>query len=98
DAAFAAVRDFYLNSLYSEKRLEPGVCDFTFGNPHEMPLAGLVEAIRERAVPHDKNWFAYKSSEEEPRTFVARSLGRELTLDFEPEDIALTTGAFAAIM
>ena len=98
DAAFAAVRDFYLNSLYSEKRLEPGICDFTFGNPHEMPLAGLVEAIRERAVPYDKNWFAYKSSEEEPRTFVARSLGRELTLDFAPEDIALTTGAFAAIM
>ncbi len=98
DAAFAAVRDFYTTSLYGEKRLEPGICDFTFGNPHELPLGGLVDAIRARAVPHDKNWFAYKTSEEEPRAFVATSLSRELALDFEPEDIALTSGAFAAIM
>ena len=98
DAAFAAVRDFYLTSPYGEKRLQPGICDFTFGNPHEMPLRGLVDAIRARAVPHDKNWFAYKTSEEEPRTFVAGSLKSELGLDFEPEDIALTGGAFAAIM
>ncbi len=56
-----------------------------------------MEAIRTHAVPQDKNWFAYKSSEEEPRTFVAASLGRELGLNFEPEDIALTGGAFAAI-
>jgi len=98
DAAFAAVRDFYMSSLYGEKRLEPGICDFTFGNPHEMPLTGLVDAIRAHAVPHDKNWFAYKTSEEEPRSFVAASLSRELALPFEPEDIALTSGAFAAIM
>lgn len=98
DAAFAAVRDFYLTSPYGEKRLQPDICDFTFGNPHEMPLGGLVDAIRARAVPHDKNWFAYKTSEEEPRTFVAESLKHELGLDFEPEDIALTAGAFAAIM
>ncbi len=97
DAAFAAVRDFYLTSRYGERRLEPGICDFTFGNPHELPLERVVEAIRTHAVPHDKNWFAYKSSEEEPRTFVAESLGRELGLEFEPEDIALTGGAFAAI-
>lgn len=98
DAAFAAVRDFYMTSPYGEKRLDPEICDFTFGNPHEMPLGGLVDAIRGRAVPHDKNWFAYKTSEEEPRAFVAESLQREMGLAFEPEDIALTGGAFAAIM
>src|SRR4051812_46443769 len=98
DTAFAAVRGFYFTSLYGERRLEPRICDFTFGNPHEMPLGGLVDAIRARAVPHDKNWFAYKTSEEEPRAFVAKSLSAELGLSFEPEDIALTNGAFAAIM
>lgn len=98
DAAFAAVKDFYSSSRYAQRRFEPDVCDFTFGNPHEFPLAGLVTAIRERAVPHDKNWFAYKTSEEEPRTFLAEHLSRELGLPFASTDIALTTGAFAAIM
>ena len=48
DTAFAAVRDFYLSSRYGERRLDPGICDFTFGNPHEMPLPGIVAALRER--------------------------------------------------
>src|SRR5215207_10157609 len=94
DAAFAQVRDFYISSRYGERRLQPGICDFTFGNPHEMPLPGLVAAIRERAKPLDKNWFAYKSSEREPQAFLAEHVGRELGLPFEPEDIAMTSGAF----
>lgn len=63
-----------------------------------MPIGGLVSAIRQSAVPRDKNWFAYKTSEEEPQAFVAERMGRELGLAFDPADIALTTGAFAAIM
>ena len=98
DAAFEVVKSFVFNSRYADRRLEPGICDFTFGNPHEMPLEGIVNAIRERAIPHDKNWFAYKTSEQEPQAFVAERVGRELNLTFEPADIALTAGAFAAIM
>jgi aspartate aminotransferase len=97
-AAFARVKAFRLASRYSQRCLEPGISDFTFGNPNEMPLAGLVSAIRDRAEPHDKNWFAYKTSEEEPQAFLAENVGREVDLDFEPADFALTTGAFAAIM
>ena len=98
DTAFAAVKDFYFASRYGARRFEPGISDFTFGNPHEMPLQGIVSAIRDRAVPHDKNWFAYKTSEEEPQSFLAKRLSVELAVPFEPADIALTTGAFAAIM
>ncbi len=98
DAAFSAVRRFYSSSRYAERRSDPGISDFTFGNPHEMPLPGLVAAIRDRAQPHDKNWFAYKTSEEEPQAFLAGRVGKELGLVFAPADIALTTGAFAAIM
>jgi aspartate aminotransferase len=98
DAAFAAVKHFYFESRYGTRRLEEGICDFTFGNPHELPLLGVVKAIRERAIPHDKNWYAYKTSEEEPQAFLAEQVGQELGLTFEPADIALTTGAFAAIM
>jgi aspartate aminotransferase len=98
DAAFAGVKQFYSTSRYAERRLDPAVCDFTFGNPHELPLPGLVDALRTHAQPHDKNWFAYKTSEEAPQAFVAEHVGRELGLAFAPADIALTTGAFAAIM
>ena len=98
DAAFSIVKHFYSSSRYAQRRFEPGVCDFTFGNPHEFPLPGLVTAIREHARPHDKNWFAYKASEEAPQAFLAEHVGRELGLAFSPADIALTTGAFAAIM
>ena len=98
DAAFSPVKRFYSSSRYAERRSDPGISDFTFGNPHEWPLPGLVTAIRDRARPHDKNWFAYKTSEEDPQAFLAEHVGRELGLAFDPADIALTTGAFAAIM
>jgi aspartate aminotransferase len=98
DAAFEVVKNFYASSRYADRRLEPGICDFTFGNPHEMPLEGIVAAIRERAIPRDENWFAYKTSEQDPQAFIAERLSRELDLKFEPDDIALTAGAFAAIM
>src|SRR5688572_1576341 len=98
DAAFSPAKRFYSSSRYAERRSDPGISDFTFGNPHEWPLPGLVTAIRERAQPRDKNWFAYKASEAEPQAFLAEHVGRELGLAFSPADIALTTGAFAAIM
>lgn len=98
DDAFAPVRDFYFNSRYADRRGDPAISDFTFGNPHDMPLSGLVSAIRERALPQNKDWFAYKTSEEEPRTVLAERLSREMGMTFDPQDVALTAGAFAAIM
>jgi aspartate aminotransferase len=98
DDAFARVGAFYFTSRYGEKRGDEAISDFTFGNPHEMPLQGLVDALRNAAIPEDKNWFAYKSSEPEPQQFLSERLSQELGLAFAPEDIALTSGAFAAIM
>jgi aspartate/methionine/tyrosine aminotransferase len=72
-------------------------CDFTFGNPHEMPLPGLVAALRRSVEPKREDWFAYKTSEPEAREVIAAGLRRELGLDFEPEDVTLTQGAFGAI-
>jgi aspartate aminotransferase len=78
DAAFSMVKGFYFDSRYAQRRLGAGISDLTFGNPHEMPLQEIVSAIRARAVPHDKNWFAYKTSEAEPREILADHVGREL--------------------
>lgn len=95
-AEFAIVQAFFeaRARIASE---DPAACDFTFGNPHEMPLPGLVAALKHSAEPLDKDWFAYKTSEELPRTALAKALTEELQLPFEPEDIALTAGAFGAI-
>ena len=71
--------------------------DLTFGNPHEMALPRLVESLKRRIEPRGVDWFAYKTSEQEARDVVARALTTELGLDFEPDDIAMTPGAFAAI-
>ncbi|WP_421724648.1 aminotransferase class I/II-fold pyridoxal phosphate-dependent enzyme [Bauldia sp.] len=96
DDAFRAIADFY-DALAEKRRDGDDVCDFTFGNPNEMPLPPLVDAIRQRAIPQDERWYAYKSSDEESRAFVAERLSRELSLSFEPEDIVFTAGAFVAI-
>ena len=77
--------------------VDPDASDFTFGNPHEMPLAGLVDALKRSAEPRSVDWFAYTASDDEPREFLAQSLTSELGLAFEPEDVALTAGAFGAI-
>ncbi len=78
-------------------RRQPGVCDFVLGNPQEMPLPGFVDAIRRHAEPQDKDWFAYKWSEPTAREVVAKALREWRGLPFEPEDIALTPGAFGAL-
>ena len=71
--AFAPVREFFeTRQLWMADR--PDVCDFTFGNPHEMPLPGLVAALRRSVEPKGPDWFAYKTSEAEPRSVIADSL------------------------
>ena len=97
NSAFETVKNFYFTSRYGARRGDPAIADFTFGNPHEMPLEGMVAAMRAAAVPQNKDWFAYKASEEAPQAFLANELRNELGLAFEPSDIALTAGAFAAI-
>jgi len=93
----AHVFDWFRGGSWERHHLDPGVADFTFGNPQEMPLTGLVDALQRNAVPQDKDWFAYKFSEAEPRRIVADSLRRRTGIAFEPEDVAMTAGAFGAL-
>lgn len=94
-AEFDAVLAFFVSRQAAVG--QPGACDFTFGNPQEMPLAGLVAALRANVEPRAVDWFAYKASEAEPRAIIAAALSEELGLGFEPDDIAMTQGAFGAI-
>lgn len=76
---------------------QPGVVDLTFGDPHEMPLTGLVDALRANVEPRTEDWFAYKTSLAPARETIAAGLDAELGVPFAPEDIAMTQGAFGAI-
>jgi aspartate aminotransferase len=95
-AEVAIVLEFF-QRVRAQAEARPEVCDFTFGNPHEMPLPGLVAALRQSVEPEREDWFAYKTSEARPREVVAAALSREFGLPFEPADIAMTQGAFGAI-
>jgi aspartate/methionine/tyrosine aminotransferase len=76
---------------------DPDALDFTFGNPHEFALPGLTDALRAQVEPQSVDWFAYKTSEPAAQQEVATGLRTEVGLPFEPEDIAMTQGAFGAI-
>jgi aspartate aminotransferase len=96
-ASVAHVFGWFNGGDWERRHLDPGIADFTFGNPQELPLTGLVDALQRHAVPQDKDWFAYKFSEQEPREVVAGSLRTRTGIDYRPEDIALTAGAFGGL-
>ncbi len=87
----------FQQSSYYAHAGDPSVSDFVFGNPQEMPLPGMPEALARWSVPQNKDWFAYKLSEPMPRAAVAASLRDLRELPYAAEDICLTTGAFAAL-
>ncbi|TMF32786.1 MAG: aminotransferase class I/II-fold pyridoxal phosphate-dependent enzyme [Chloroflexi bacterium] len=76
---------------------DPGVANFAFGNPNEMPLPGYVSALHEHLDPQAVDWFAYKLSEPKSQEAVARTLTRRTGIDWDPADVAMTNGGFAAL-
>ena len=93
----AHVFGWYLGGDWEKHHLDPGVADFTFGNPQELPLPGLIAALQHHAEPKDKDWFAYKLNEEEPRSVVVDTLRARTGIEYRPEDVSLTAGAFGAL-
>ena len=88
---------FATQSPYATGRFDPEACDFCFGNPHEMPLPEIAEALTRWAVPRAETWFEYKMSEPQTVAAVAESLRGHLGIDFDPADISMTNGAFGGL-
>jgi len=95
----APLMSFMNESIWAERIREgdPDVCDFTLGNPHDMPLPEFSAALQRWATPQNKDWYAYKMNERDAQEVVANSLRQQRGLPFEPDDIFLTNGAIAAI-
>jgi len=75
----------------------PSACDFVFGNPHEMPLPGFVDALQRWAAPQNEDWYAYKDTMPSAQHVVADSLRQSRGLDYDPADIYMTNGAFGGL-
>jgi len=89
--------DFLNHSAHARRAGDPAISDFVFGNPQEMPLDGLVEAIRRHAVPQNKDWFAYTVRHPGAAEVIASSLAEKTGLAFGPDDIHLAPGTFGAL-
>jgi aspartate aminotransferase len=88
---------FMTGSVWAKRRFAPEACDFVIGNPHDPVVPGLAEALARWSEPRAKDWFAYKVSEPEAQQLVAASLRQRTGVVFEPDDVALTNGAFAGL-
>jgi aspartate aminotransferase len=99
DRIAASVAPFFafFNGPFARHNLDTRLANFAVGNPQEMPLPGYVDALHKAILPHDKDWFAYKLSEPKSRVVVARTLTARTGLEWEPRDVAMTNGGFAAL-
>ncbi len=82
---------------FAKWNADPSMANFAVGNPQEMPLPAYVDALHAALRPQDKDWFAYKMSEPNAQAAVARSLTARTGLDWDPLDVAMTNGGFAAL-
>jgi aspartate aminotransferase len=87
----------FFEGPFARLNLEADVANFAVGNPQEMPLPAYVDALRRHVDPQDKDWFAYKLSEEASQRTVARTLSARTGLPWDASDVAMTNGGFAAL-
>ena len=87
----------FFNGSIAAALTRPGVSNFAFGNPNEMPLPGYVAALHAHLEPRAPDWFAYKMSEPKSQAAVARSQTARTGMDWDPADVAMTNGGFAAL-
>ncbi len=99
-ASAQAFMDFFTKSTWATSIRTGGaaLCDFVTGNPYQMPLPQISDALARAAIAKDKDWFAYKMSEPPGRAVVAASLSARIGVAFETEDLHLTTGGFSSLL
>jgi aspartate aminotransferase len=99
DRLQASIQGFidFFEGPFSKLNENPEVANFAVGNPLDYPMPEYVEVLRSHLDPRRRNWFAYKVSEPKARIVVARELSERTGMDWDPEDVAMTNGGFAAL-
>jgi aspartate aminotransferase len=90
---------FFIDSAYvRHDPNDPETADFVAGNPQEMVLPEFLEAMQRWSVPKDPHWYAYKFNEPYAREAVVEALRDRRGIEYRPEDVYLTDGAFAGLL
>ena len=99
DRLRAAVQPFldFFTGPYAALEKDPETANFAVGNPHDFPMPGYVQAVSNHLKPQDKDWFAYKLSEPNSQRTVAKTMTSLTGIDWDPDDVAMTNGGFAAL-
>jgi len=87
----------FFSGPFDRLNKQADVANFAVGNPQEMPLPAYVAALRDATEPRNKDWFAYKLSEAASQRTVASTLRKLTGMEWDPADVAMTNGGFAAI-
>jgi aspartate aminotransferase len=87
----------FFNGPFTRLNANPGIANFAVGNPQDYPMPAYVDALRAQLEPRRRDWFAYKDSEPKSQITVARSLSARTGMPWDPADVAMTNGGFAAL-
>jgi len=87
----------FFNGPFAKLNANPEVANFAVGNPQDFPMPEYVEALRTQLEPRRRDWFAYKDSEPRSQVVVARGLSERTGMKWDPADVAMTNGGFAAL-
>jgi aspartate aminotransferase len=96
-AVFGNVVSYFNRAQEVREARRDRISDFAAGDPQEMQSDAYVDALRKSTVPENPFWFQYRMSEPSAQEVVASSLRDYLGIAFEPEDIAMTNAAIAAL-
>lgn len=87
----------FFTGPFARLNKNPDVANFAVGNPQDFPLPEYVDALRGQLDPRRRDWFAYKDNEPKSRITVARGLTERTGMQWDPADVAMTNGGFAAL-
>ena len=87
----------FFDGPFAKLNKNPEIANFAVGNPLDFPMPEYVEALRGQLEPRRRDWFAYKDSEPKSRIAVARGLTERTGMAWDPADVAMTNGGFAAL-
>ncbi|MGE3798283.1 MAG: aminotransferase class I/II-fold pyridoxal phosphate-dependent enzyme [Thermomicrobiales bacterium] len=96
-AELSGFLNFATTSRWAERQGQPGISDFMFGNPHDGALPGITAALSAAVPPRAADWHAYTIVNPESQAIVAASISAQTDVDFFPDDIVMTNGAFAGL-
>jgi aspartate aminotransferase len=95
--ALGRFADFGTDAALWENLAKPEACDFMFGNPHDLPLPGYVDALTSATQPTGPRHYAYTMDLPQATAAIAAGLRHRFGIPFAEQDIHMTNGNFAGL-